>query len=159
MCVALHVAARAMSAQYRPLLEDLGVTYPQYLVLLALWDEKRCSVSRLGQRLSLDSGTLSPLLKRLESAGLITRKRNSHDERSVIIGLTGAGRGLRAGAGRIDTALCAALDMTAVDQANLVDRLHALNDRLNQAESTSTGQHQNPGTDRPASLTCAVKPL
>ncbi len=146
-----------MSAQYRPLLEDLGVTYPQYLVLLALSDEKRCSVSRLGQRLSLDFGTLSPLLKRLESAGPITR--NPHDDRSVIIGLTGAGRGLRAGAGRIDTALCAALDMTAAEQANLVGQLHALIDRLDQIKSTSTGQHQNPGTDRPASLTCAVKPL
>jgi DNA-binding MarR family transcriptional regulator len=94
---------RALNDRYRPILGALGLTYPQYLAMLVLWEEQLCSVSHLGARLWLDSGTLSPLLKRLEAAGLITRTRSADDERSVQIGLTDAGRALRANARHVPT--------------------------------------------------------
>ena len=87
---------RALNDRYRPVLGALGLTYPQYLAMLALWEQAPMSVGRLGERLHLDSGTLSPLLKRLEAAGLVTRTRSADDERSVEVGLTDAGRSLRA---------------------------------------------------------------
>lgn len=101
LCFALYSASRAMTARYRSVLEGLGLTYPQYLVMLVLWGEGPVAVGRLGQRLSLDSGTLSPLLKRLEANGLITRNRCPDDERSVEVGLTPRGRRLRERAVRI----------------------------------------------------------
>ncbi|MBY6348811.1 MarR family winged helix-turn-helix transcriptional regulator [Rhodococcoides corynebacterioides] len=95
LCFALYSASRATTAAYRPLLEPMGLTYPQYVVMLALWEHDGASVRELGDRLALDSGTLSPLLKRIESLGLITRRRDSADERRVGIHLTDAGRALR----------------------------------------------------------------
>ena len=82
LCFALYSASRAMTAAYRPVLDELNLTYPQYLVLLVLWEEGRATVGRLGERLQLDSGTLSPLLKRLEANGFVRRERSSTDERS-----------------------------------------------------------------------------
>jgi DNA-binding MarR family transcriptional regulator len=98
LCFALYSASHALTGFYRPRLDELGITYPQYLVLLALWERDGVAVGGLAERLRLDYGTLSPLLKRLESAGLITRERRADDERSVTISLTDAGRGLHAGA-------------------------------------------------------------
>ncbi|BES71096.1 MarR family transcriptional regulator [Marinobacter nanhaiticus D15-8W] len=105
VCFALYAANRAMTTLYRPLLEELGLTYPQYLVMLVLWEADRpgyedtstelISVSWLGRRLRLDSGTLTPLLKRLEARGLICRSRHTDDERVVTLTLTGEGRELR----------------------------------------------------------------
>src|SRR3954464_4218024 len=95
LCFALYAASRAMTARYRPLLDAIGLTYPQYLVMMLLWEEDNQTVGQLGARLSLDSGTLSPLLKRLTTAGLVTRHRRVEDERSVSISLTPAGLGLR----------------------------------------------------------------
>jgi MarR family transcriptional regulator, organic hydroperoxide resistance regulator len=92
LCFALYSASRAMTAAYRPILTALNLTYPQYLVLLVLWEEGRITVGRLGERLQLDSGTLSPLLKRMEAAGLVDRTRDPADERRVLVALTGAGR-------------------------------------------------------------------
>ena len=92
LCFALYSASRAMTAAYRPILTELNLTYPQYLVLLALWEERQATVGRLGERLQLDSGTLSPLLKRLEANGFIRRERSATDERLVEITLTPAGR-------------------------------------------------------------------
>src|SRR6202046_2385834 len=94
VCFALVVASRSVLAIYRPLLEPLGLTHPQYLVMLALWGETPLSVGRIGSLLQLDSPTLSPLLKRLQSAGVITRTRSGDDERQVDIDLTEAGRAL-----------------------------------------------------------------
>jgi len=95
LCFLVYRLHRGITDLYRPVLQSLGLTYPQYLVMLVLWEEDGLSVHRIGERLSLDSGTLSPLLKRLETAGLIARARSSVDERSVEISLTGAGRALR----------------------------------------------------------------
>ena len=95
VCFALAIATRSVLAVYRPILEPLGLTHPQYLVMLALWGQSPLSVKELGGLLQLDSPTLSPLLKRLEAAGLITRTRRSDDERVLDVDLTGAGRALR----------------------------------------------------------------
>ncbi len=96
LCFALYSASRALTGFYRPLLDELGITYPQYLVLLALWERDGVAVGALAERLRLDYGTLSPLLKRLQAAGLIHRERRAEDERSVTVSLTDAGRSLRA---------------------------------------------------------------
>src|SRR5215813_1878227 len=94
LCFALYSASRAMTAAYRPILTELNLTYPQYLVLLVLWEQGRVTVGSLGERLQLDSGTLSPLLKRLEANGFVRRQRSSDDERVVEVVLTPAGRRL-----------------------------------------------------------------
>ena len=96
LCFALYSASLAMTKLYKPLLDELGLTYPQYLAMLVLWERDGLTVSELGERLSLDSGTLTPLLKRLEAAGLIARIRAVEDERRVHITLTAAGRKLKA---------------------------------------------------------------
>ncbi|QKV53077.1 MarR family winged helix-turn-helix transcriptional regulator [Comamonas antarctica] len=95
LCFALYSASLATTKLYKPLLQPWGLTYPQYLVMLALWENDDCMVSELGERLFLDSGTLTPLLKRMESAGWLQRQRDSADERRVRIVLTAAGRELR----------------------------------------------------------------
>ncbi|MBC7419870.1 MAG: MarR family transcriptional regulator [Bdellovibrio sp.] len=95
LCFALYSCSLTMGKAYQPLLKGLGVTYPQYLVLLILWQADQVSVSTLGQQLYLDSGTLTPLLKRLEVAKLICRERSSKDERQVIVSLTAAGKNLK----------------------------------------------------------------
>ncbi|HEX6913526.1 MAG TPA: MarR family transcriptional regulator [Longimicrobium sp.] len=96
LCFALYSAANLTTRLYRPLLEPLGITYPQYLAMLALWERAPRSVGALGGALGLDSGTLTPLLKRLEAGGLVTRTRDAADERRVLVGLTPAGLDLRA---------------------------------------------------------------
>ncbi|PPU68400.1 MarR family winged helix-turn-helix transcriptional regulator [Xanthomonas pisi] len=101
LCFALYSANLAMHKLYRGLLKDLDLTYPQYLVMLVLWETDSRSVSEIGERLYLDSATLTPLLKRLQGAGLVTRTRAVSDERQVIIALTDAGRALRSKAGRV----------------------------------------------------------
>src|SRR3954449_13031641 len=95
LCFALYAASRAVTARYRPMLEEIGLTYPQYLVMMLLWETDHQTVGQLGARRALDSGTLSPLLKRLTTAGLVTRNRRLEDERSVSIALTDQGRALR----------------------------------------------------------------
>ncbi|QHG85852.1 MULTISPECIES: MarR family winged helix-turn-helix transcriptional regulator [Xanthomonas] len=101
LCFALYSANLAMHKRYRVLLKALDLTYPQYLVMLVLWETDGRSVSEIGERLSLDSATLTPLLKRLQAAGLVTRTRAASDERQVIIALTDAGRALRSKAGGV----------------------------------------------------------
>lgn len=95
LCFALYSASLQMTKLYKPLLDKIGLTYPQYVTMLSLWETDGVTVSALGERLFLDSGTLTPLLKRLEAAGLVTRTRNAEDERQVLIRLTAKGRGLR----------------------------------------------------------------
>jgi DNA-binding MarR family transcriptional regulator len=96
LCFALYSSSLAMTKIYKPLLEPLGLTYPQYLVMLVLWEQDELSVSQLGERLQLDSGTLTPLLKRLEQAELLQRRRDPADERRVLLALTASGRSLKA---------------------------------------------------------------
>ncbi|MFI2759998.1 MarR family winged helix-turn-helix transcriptional regulator [Streptomyces echinatus] len=116
LCFALYAAQRAVTAAYRPLLDDLGLTYPQYLVLLVLWERGETSVKELAGALRLDYGTVSPLLKRLEGAGLVRRERAAGDERSVRVACTGRGEELRERAARVPGAL---LDATALDGAEV----------------------------------------
>ncbi|MET4705771.1 MarR family transcriptional regulator [Frigoribacterium sp. UYMn621] len=108
ICFALYSASRALTARYRELLAPLGVTYPQYLVLMVLWERDAITVSELGERLQLDSGTLSPLIRRLESAGLVIRTRRSDDERAVEVTLSPAGAALQERSAGIPDQICAA---------------------------------------------------
>ena len=130
LCFALYAASRAMTARYRPLLDAIGLTYPQYLVMLLLWEEDNQTVGQLGARLSLDSGTLSPLLKRLTTAGLVTRHRRVEDERSVAIALTDAGRALRDKADAISEEIICALDMDRAEFADLKAKLNLVTERV-----------------------------
>jgi len=136
LCFALYRASRAITRAYGPLLEPLGITYPQYLVFLKLWERDGITVNEIGGCLALDSGTLTPLLKRLEQRELVTRRRDKDDERVVRIYLTAAGRALRAKAKNVPTDLAAragfdlykAKDLLALQK--LRDELTALADRL-----------------------------
>jgi DNA-binding MarR family transcriptional regulator len=130
LCFALYAASRAMTARYRPLLDAVGLTYPQYLVMMLLWEEDNQTVGQLGARLSLDSGTLSPLLKRLTTAGLVTRHRRVEDERSVAIALTDAGRALRDKAGEISEEIICALDLDREEFADLKAKLNLVTERV-----------------------------
>ena len=112
LCYALYAAAHRMTKSYRPLLERLGLTYPQYLVLLVLWENEGLTVSEIGRRLRLDSGTLTPVLKRLESSGLLLRSRRQSDEREVEISLTPHGRNLRLEALKVRETVMCQLDLT-----------------------------------------------
>ncbi|MEU1884198.1 MarR family transcriptional regulator [Micromonospora sp. WMMD987] len=111
VCFALSVAARGVVAVYRPLLEPMGLTHPQYLVMLALWQHAPLSVRELSRLLQLDPGTLSPLLKRLEATGYLRRERDPADERSLAVSLTTSGRALRARAEQIPPAVVARLGL------------------------------------------------
>lgn len=117
LCFALYAASRAVTARYRPLLEELGLTYPQYLVMLVLWEQDSISVRDLGTALQLESSTLSPLLKRLEAGGLLRRERRPDDERSVAIRLTEAGAQLREQAAAVPPAIGDAMGLTAEQDA------------------------------------------
>lgn len=130
LCFALYSASLAMTKLYKPLLEALGLTYPQYLVMLVLWERDGLMVSELGQRLSLDSGTLTPLLKRLEAAGLISRMRDVQDERRVHIRLTQAGRRLKARAATVPACLLAASQCAPAEISDLTRQVRALRERL-----------------------------
>jgi DNA-binding MarR family transcriptional regulator len=119
VCFALAVASRSVIALYRPLLDPMGLTHPQYLVMLALWEESPLSVKQLSHLLQLDPGTLSPLLKRLESAGYVTRRRDPRDERSLAVELTDSGQSLRTEALKIPPAIIARLGMTLPELESL----------------------------------------
>ena len=126
LCFALHAASRAMTAVYQPLLEALDITYPQYLVLLVLWEEDGARVSRLGERLQLDSATLTPLLKRLAVRGLVERRRSQADERVVELFLTSEGKRLKRRAANIPAELFCKLELGAAELIELRDTLSAL---------------------------------
>ena len=131
LCFALYSASRAMTAAYRPILTALNLTYPQYLVLLVLWEEERVTVGRLGERLQLDSGTLSPLLKRLEANGFVRRERSQTDERLVDVTLTPNGRRLERRAQCIPEQLFSSTGMSEREAADLRDAVRQLTDALN----------------------------
>jgi DNA-binding MarR family transcriptional regulator len=131
LCFPLYAATRAVTRAYGPLLRDHGLTYPQYLTLLALWgDGEPMSVGELGSRLRLDSGTLTPVLKRLEQAGLVTRRRDSDDERRVLVALTTAGENLEDQVSDVPTRLVGSLGLNATESRQLRKLLDGLLDRL-----------------------------
>jgi MarR family transcriptional regulator, organic hydroperoxide resistance regulator len=126
LCFALYSASLAMTRLYKPLLEPLGLSYPQYLVMLVLWQDDGLTVSQVGERLSLDSGTLTPLLKRLEVAGLLHRQRDAADERRVHVTLSPAGRELKAAAAKVPASVACATGCDIDELASLTTRLKQL---------------------------------
>lgn len=130
ICFALYSATHAMQRVYQPLLGPLGLTYPQYLVLTCLWDQDGCTVGGLGRSLALESNTLTPLLKRMESQGLLTRARRSADERQVQITLTDKGRALQTEADPIARCIFEACGLSMQDLTALRDQVNSLRDRL-----------------------------
>ena len=141
LCFALYSATLALSKAYAPVLAGMGLTYPQYLVMLVLWQEDGLTVRELGRRLHLESGTLTPMLKRMEQAGLVGRSRDPHDERLVRTRLTQSGRDLRARAVQVPCTIAAAMGLP-------VDRLAQVRDDLlavRQALEATTAPPQSPG--------------
>lgn len=133
LCFAVYSASLAMTRLYKPLLDKLSLTYPQYLVMLALWEHDGAMVSELGARLSLDSGTLTPLLKRLEANGLVSRVRDVADERRVHITLTAAGRKLKTKAASVPGCLLSASQCSLSELVALTKQLQTLRDRVKAA--------------------------
>ena len=132
VCFALYSASLAMTKRYKPLLDRIGLTYPQYLVMLVLWEQDGVTVSELGERLFLDSGTLTPLLKRLEAQGQIARLRDVQDERRVRITLTAEGRALRDQAEAIPQCVLQSSQCSIAELTALTAELKQLRDRLSQ---------------------------
>jgi len=133
LCFAIYSASLAMTRLYKPLLDQLELTYPQYLVMLVLWEQDGLMVSELGQRLSLDSGTLTPLLKRLEASGYVTRIRDVNDERRVHISLTTAGRRLKARAAKVPACLLDASQCSLDELVSLTKQVQQLRERIQAA--------------------------
>jgi DNA-binding MarR family transcriptional regulator len=134
VCFALSIAARSVLSVYRPILEAMGLTHPQYLVMLALWGQSPLAVKELIDTLQLDGPTLSPMLKRLEAAGLVTRTRDPHDERQLRVGLTEKGRALRQQALNVPPAVVAKLGVSLGELEELHRGLTALNDAARRAD-------------------------
>ncbi|ALM83872.1 MarR family winged helix-turn-helix transcriptional regulator [Bordetella sp. N] len=130
LCFSLYSTQLAMSKVYRRLLADMGLTYPQYLVMLVLWERDGVTVSAIGERLFLDSATLTPLLKRLEAAGLIARVRAASDERQVIVSLTDAGRALKQKAGDIPVGVGKAAQCSLEEAGEMIKTLNQLRRKL-----------------------------
>lgn len=133
LCYALYAAAHRITRSYRPMLERMGLTYPQYLVLLVLWETDGVTVSDIGRRLRLDSGTLTPVLKRLETAGFLVRNRRRSDEREVEIQLTQQGRDLRAEARLVRESVMCQLNMSEPEVQAMRADLNALIENLSAA--------------------------
>ncbi|HOW02224.1 MAG TPA: MarR family transcriptional regulator [Rhodoglobus sp.] len=126
VCFALAAASRSVIGLYRPVLEPLGLTHPQYLVMLALWERSPRTVRDLGETLLLEPATLSPLLKRLEASGLLTRRRNAVDERTLDVELTAAGRALRVEAEKVPAKIVSRLGMQVSELERIRDDLTTL---------------------------------
>ncbi|WBO65939.1 MarR family winged helix-turn-helix transcriptional regulator [Streptomyces camelliae] len=140
ICFSLHAASRAFNGVYRVVLKDLGLTYPQYLVMLVLWEQGDLPVKKLGEHLRLDSGTLSPLVKRLEAAGLVRRERSAQDERSVQVRLTEEGTALRERALEVPRRIVEATSFDPAEIAALRDRLDQLTTALDAAAVTAAAR-------------------
>ncbi|EPD54861.1 MarR family winged helix-turn-helix transcriptional regulator [Streptomyces sp. HGB0020] len=138
ICFSLNAASRAFGGLYRVLLKDLGLTYPQYLVMLVLWEHGDLPVKKLGEHLRLDSGTLSPLLKRLEAAGLVRRERSARDERSVEVGLTEEGAALRERALQVPLRIAAATGYEVEEIGRLRTQLDELTEALDAAAAAES---------------------
>lgn len=138
ICFSLHAASRAFNSVYRVLLKHLGLTYPQYLVMLVLWEQGELPVKKLGEHLRLDSGTLSPLLKRLEAAGLVRRERSARDERSVEVRPTEEGLALRERALEVPRRIATATGFDLGELRDLRTRLDHLTTTLDEAALEET---------------------
>jgi MarR family transcriptional regulator, organic hydroperoxide resistance regulator len=130
LCFALYSAVNRVTRAYRPVLAALGLTYPQYLAMLALWERSPRTVGALGDALDLDSGTLTPLLKRLEKQNMVVRRRDASDERRVIVDLTEAGRALRIRAAEVPASLACKIALPPIELMELRDRVHRFTDHL-----------------------------
>jgi DNA-binding MarR family transcriptional regulator len=126
LCFALSVASRSVVGAYRPVLEKLNLTHPQYLVMLALWEESPRTVRNISKALAMESATLSPMLKRLEALGLVTRTRAAGNERALAVELTAAGRELRADALQVPVTMMERLGLTREQVGTLNDAMHAI---------------------------------
>ena len=135
LCFSIYAASHAFTRFYKPLLEPLGLTYPQYLVLLTLWETDGLPIKAIGQRLGLDSGTLTPLLRRMEGSELVTRTRDQGDERQVIVRLTAKGRRLEARAAAFPVQIGTAASCSAAELATLRKLLFRLRDDLEAASA------------------------
>ena len=133
VCFAVYSTAHAFNRFYKPLLDRLGLTYPQYLVMLVLWEEDGLPVKEIGERLFLDSGTLTPLLKRMQTAGLVKRTRSTEDERQVIVALTPQGEALKEKARSLPLSILAASECSVPELVALKNEIVSLRDRLNAA--------------------------
>jgi DNA-binding MarR family transcriptional regulator len=133
ICFAVYSTAHAFNRVYKPLLDRLGLTYPQYLVMLVLWERDDVPLKDIGEKLFLDSGTLTPLLKRLEASGLIRRTRSTEDERQVLIALTPQGRALREEARAVPQAILSSSACSVGELVTMKNELIALRDKLNAA--------------------------
>jgi MarR family transcriptional regulator, organic hydroperoxide resistance regulator len=133
LCFAVYSTAHAFNRFYKPMLDRLGLTYPQYLVMLVLWEQDGLPVKEIGERLFLDSGTLTPLLKRLEAAGLVKRTRSTEDERQVIVALTAQGEALKEKARSLPLSILAASDCSVAELSALKKEVEQLRDKLNAA--------------------------
>jgi DNA-binding MarR family transcriptional regulator len=142
LCFAIYSASHAFNRVYRPLLEPLGLTYPQYLVMLILWEADAQNVSAIGQRLRLDSNTLTPLIKRLEAAGHVRRTRDGEDQRVVRVQLTESGRALQGKAGEVFASVTCASGLSEAAAEALRREVLTLRDTLNGA---SSGDRTPPG--------------
>ncbi|NEN80712.1 MarR family winged helix-turn-helix transcriptional regulator [Paenibacillus elgii] len=140
LCFSLYACSRAISRMYRPLLDELGLTYPQYLVLLVLWEKEESTVKELSEILDLDSGTLTPMLKRMEAAGLVQRKRSSEDERVVIVRIADKGLALQHKAVCIPQALFASSGMTLEQLAELNRQVKAMMAHIHELNGTVAGE-------------------
>ncbi len=130
LCFALYSTSLAMTKLYKPLLAELGLTYPQYLVMLILWEQDDVTVSALGERLFLDSGTLTPLLKRLEAADLLVRNRSAQDERRVQISLTATGNALKTLAAKVPACVVKAAHCPVPELVALTQSIQALRQQI-----------------------------
>ena len=133
LCFLVYSTGFAFNRIYRKPLEKLGLTYPQYLVMVVLWAQDGLTVGQIGERLRLDSSTLTPLLKRLDALGLVSRERSTEDERRVNVRLTARGRGLRRGAGAVTDCVAEAVGMSRAELAALMGQMQTLRDRLEAA--------------------------
>ena len=134
LCFAVYSANHAFNRLYKPLLDELGLTYPQYLVMVTLWERDDRTVGEIGEQLFLESNTLTPLLKRMEAAGLVSRSRDPADERQVRLRLTGEGRALLEKARRVPPCVLEATGLTAEDARSLTDQIGTLRARLSASE-------------------------
>jgi MarR family transcriptional regulator, organic hydroperoxide resistance regulator len=139
LCFAVYSTAHALNRFYKPVLDRLGLTYPQYLVMLVLWEKDSVPVKEIGERLFLDSGTLTPLLKRMEAAGLVKRTRSSEDERQVLVALTPHGQALKEKARAVPQSMLAASECSVAELVALKEEVEALRDRLNAALGENAG--------------------
>jgi MarR family transcriptional regulator, organic hydroperoxide resistance regulator len=133
LCFAIYAASRAMTGYYRPLLDAIGLTYPQYLVMLVLWERGEATVTGIGQALQLETGTVSPLLRRLEALGLVRRNRQVDDQRSVLVSLTSAGRALERDVISTQNRVGEATGLSRAESVQLREALHGLTGRLRAA--------------------------